>query len=110
MELHDCFKKGLCVDPKVWWYQGQIDFTDKYIIPLCTRSKRFLCDDFSDQLLNNCLVNRNIWVDHGELATEIIYTAANDGEEESRVLQRLLELATLKQHRVESPVIRALSA
>lgn len=81
------------MDPKDWWYQGQIDFTDKYIIPLCNRSTRFLREDFSDQLIKNCLVNRNIWVEHGELATEIISTAVNDGGEETRVLSWLLELA-----------------
>jgi hypothetical protein len=62
-------------------------------MPLCNRSKRFLRNGFSDELLMNCLAIRNIWVKHGELATEIISSAVNDDGEESRVLSRFLELA-----------------
>ncbi len=94
-EIHECFKKGLCGDPREGWYQGQIVFTDKYVIPLSKRSRRFLQGGFSDKLLHNGLTNRNIWMEHGKLATEIISNAVEEGEEEFDVLQRLFELSAL---------------
>jgi len=94
-EIHKCFKKGLCADPREEWYQGQIDFTDKYVIPLSKRSRRFLRGAFSDKLMHNGLTNRNIWMEYGKLATEIISNAVEENEEEFDVLQRLFELSAL---------------
>jgi hypothetical protein len=94
-EIHECFKKGLCADPREGWYQGQIVFTDKYVIPLSKRSRRFLQGGFSDKLLHNGLTNQNIWMKHGKLATEIISNAVEEDEEEFDVLQRLFELSAL---------------
>lgn len=91
-EIHACFKKGLCDNPREGWYQGQIDFTDKYVIPLSKRSKRFLQGGFSDRLLRNGLTNRNIWIQQGKLATEIISNAVDTDENEVNVMQRLIEL------------------
>ncbi len=91
-ELHDCFKKGLCAHPSAGWYQGQIDFLDKYVIPLSQRSKRYLKKDFSDALFNYGVFNRNMWMMHGKLATEIMFNAVEDDEKESNVLPRLYEL------------------
>lgn len=94
-EIHECFKKGLCADPREGWYQGQIVFTDKYVIPLSKRSRRFLQGGFSDKLLLNGLTNQNIWMKHGKLVTEIISNAVEEDEEEFDVLQRLFELSAL---------------
>jgi hypothetical protein len=93
-ELHDCYKKGLCVHPKVGWYQGQIDFIDKYILPLVQRSKSYLKEDFSKVLFNYGVTNRKIWMVHGKLVTEIMSSAVEDNEKESIVLPRLYELAS----------------
>jgi hypothetical protein len=93
-ELHDCYKKGLCVDPRPGWYQGQIGFFDKYVIPLSQRSIIYLREDFSNALLNYGLTNRKIWMAHGKLATEIMYHAVVDDEKEINVLLRLYELPT----------------
>jgi hypothetical protein len=93
-ELHDCYKKGLCVDPRPGWYQGQIGFFDNYVIPLSQRSKSYLREDFSNSLLNYGLTNRKIWMAHGKLATEIMSCAVVDDEKEMNVLPRLYELPT----------------
>jgi hypothetical protein len=93
-ELHDCYKKGLCVDPRPGWCQGQICFFDKYVIPLSQRSKSYLREDFSNALLNHGLTNRKIWMAHGKLATDIMYHAVINDEKEINVLPRLYELPT----------------
>ncbi len=41
------------------------------------------------------LTNRNIWMEYGKLATEIISNAVEENEEEFDVLQRLFELSAL---------------
>lgn len=92
-EIHTCFKRGLCDDPKEGWYQGQMVFMDKYVIPLSKRSKRFLQSGFSEKLLRNGLTNRKIWMEQGKVATEIISKAVEADESEVDVIQRLIELA-----------------
>jgi hypothetical protein len=91
-ELHDCFKKGLCAQPLAGWYQGQIDFFDKYVIPLSQRSKSYLKEDFSNALLTHGMFNRNMWMMHGKVATEIMFKGVEDDERESTILPRLYGL------------------
>jgi hypothetical protein len=93
-ELHDCYEKGLCVHPRLGWYQGQLDFFDKYVIPLSKRLKCFLREDFSNTLIKYALTNRNIWMTHGILATEIMSSAVDNDEKEIDVLPSLYELPT----------------
>lgn len=94
-ELYECYKKGLCGDPREGWFQGQVGFLDKYIIPLAKRSSIYFHQDFSESLVNNGLTNLAMWMAHGKQATDIMTNATDDNEKESGVLQRLYELPTL---------------
>mmetsp|Transcript_1825 Transcript_1825/g.4566 ORF Transcript_1825/g.4566 Transcript_1825/m.4566 type:complete len:1245 (+) Transcript_1825:180-3914(+) len=93
-ELHTCFKKGLCSDPRTRWFQDQIGFLDHYIIPLAKRSSVYFDEDFGRELAENAAANRELWVKHGVRATQIMVGSAteNEIEIESLTLLRLYEL------------------
>jgi hypothetical protein len=95
-ELNVNFKKGLCPDPRVGWYEGQIGFLDMYILPLAKRTANYLRPDFAEELMNNGMENRRLWTEHGKLASEIISKAVADDAKEIDVLHRLYELPTLE--------------
>jgi hypothetical protein len=86
----------MCLDPRLGWYEGQIIFLDKYILPLAQRSKSYLREDFVDALLSNGFTNRRIWTERGKLASDIISKAVAEEEKEINVLHRLYELPALE--------------
>lgn len=64
-------------DPVFSWYQGELDFFDKYIIPLTERLRQ--CGVFgvsSSELLNWALENRREWELQGEDILEKMHTRA----------------------------------
>ena len=80
-EMHDAFEAGRSTkDPSLSWYEGEIMFFDKYIIPLA--KKLADCGVFgvlSDECLNYALQNRKVWAIKGD---EIV------GEFKARAQQR----------------------
>ncbi|KAL9184127.1 hypothetical protein ACHAXT_002213 [Thalassiosira profunda] len=93
-EINDSFEKGLCDDPRGGWYQGQIGFIENYILPLAKRSGIYF-ESFGEELVENVVVNKEIWTKHGGEATEIMIAAVEGGDDESSVLLRLYELPSL---------------
>lgn len=94
-EICECWKNGLCDDPREGWFQGQIGFINNYILPLATRCQVYFNKEFADALVTNGRVNLKLWEDHGVKATAIMINAAEDGEDELNVLLRLYELPSL---------------
>lgn len=94
-ELFDCWKKGLCEDPREGWFNGQIGFLDHYILPLATRSRTYFDKEFADALVANVHSNRKHWIECGVKATEMMVSGAENKEDESKVLLRLYELPSL---------------
>jgi hypothetical protein len=94
-ELNESFKKGFCPDPRDGWFQGQIGFLDFYILPLAKRSKIYLNKEFGNGLIENGLRNRELWVQYGVKATEIMIDAVDQGIDEKSALLRLYELPSL---------------
>lgn len=94
-ELNVCFKKGLCADPRDSWFQGQIGFLEKYILPLAERSQVYFEKEFADALIGNARHNLKLWNQHGVEATAMMVNAADNGEDEPDVLVRLYELQSL---------------
>lgn len=90
------FKKGFCPDPRVGWCEGQIEFLDKYILPLAERTASYLRPDFAEELMNNGMENQRLWTEHGKLASEIMSKAVDDDAKEIDVLHRLYELPALE--------------
>ena len=66
-ELYAAYRSGrMGVDPSVFWYRGELDFFDNYIIPLARKLKE--CNVFgvsSDEYLNYALLNRAEWEERG---------------------------------------------
>jgi hypothetical protein len=61
--------KRMAKDPADFWYQGELDFFDNYIIPLARKLRE--CNVFgvsSDECLNYAIANRSEWALRGEEA------------------------------------------
>jgi hypothetical protein len=88
-EIHENFTKGLCPDPSIGWFEGQIGFLENYAIPLAERSQRFFSEEFSHRLV--CLGQANLacWKDHGFEASSIMLTGVHENESENSVLEKL---------------------
>jgi len=67
-EMYYAYKAGrMEKDPSNFWYQGELTFFDKYVIPLAMKLKE--CNVFgvsSDECLNYASRNRMEWEDRGE--------------------------------------------
>jgi hypothetical protein len=67
-ELLLAYRAGrMGADPRTFWYKGELNFFDNYIIPLANKLKE--CNVFgvsSDECLNFALRNRAEWEDRGE--------------------------------------------
>jgi hypothetical protein len=67
-ELLLAYRAGrMGADPRTFWYEGELNFFDNYIIPLANKLKE--CNVFgvsSDECLNFALRNRAEWADRGE--------------------------------------------
>jgi hypothetical protein len=67
-EMRLSYKSGrMGVDPASFWYQGELNFYDHYIIPLAKKLKD--CNVFgvsSDEVLNYAVRNRLEWEARGE--------------------------------------------
>ena len=72
-EMHRAWKEGrMGMDPREFWYKGEIGFFDNYIIPLANKLKD--CNVFgvsSDEYLGYAIRNREEWAERGE---EIVMT------------------------------------
>jgi hypothetical protein len=68
MEMHRAYNSGRSDrHPAEFWYRGELDFFDFYVIPLAKKLKD--CGVFgvsSDEYLNYALKNRQEWEDRGE--------------------------------------------
>jgi hypothetical protein len=66
-EMYRAFKAGrMAKDPSEFWYQGELNFFDYYIIPLAKKLKD--CNVFgvsSDECLNYAVKNRDEWEARG---------------------------------------------
>jgi len=74
--MYTAFKEGrLSSDPSKFWYQGELDFFDNYVIPLATKLKE--CNVFgvsSDEYLAYAIKNRDEWAERGEaIVQEMLY-------------------------------------
>lgn len=94
-ELHVCFSKGQCEDPRDGWYQGQIGFLDKYVLPLAKRSQIYFEKEFSDAIVNNGLMNMQLWMKYGIRASAVMLEGIVNDTNESEVLLQLYELPSL---------------
>eukprot|EP00804_Cyclotella_cryptica_P029732 CCRYP_015206-RA/>CCRYP_015206-RA protein AED:0.12 eAED:0.12 QI:301/0.92/0.93/1/0.85/0.8/15/353/1031 len=95
-EIHENFTKGLCPDPSVGWYEGQIGFLEKYAIPLAIRSQIFFTKEFSQSLVDLGHANLICWKDHGIVASSIMVTGVKENENENLVLKRLYCLQNIR--------------
>lgn len=67
-EMYTAYKAGrMAVDPREFWYEGELLFFDNYIIPLAKKLKE--CNVFgvsSDEYLGYAQANRREWSERGE--------------------------------------------
>ena len=67
-EMSVAYQAGrLASDPRTFWYKGELDFFDNYVIPLATKLKE--CNVFgvcSDEYLDYAMKNREEWEERGE--------------------------------------------
>ncbi len=75
-ELYHAWKNGrMAVDPRTFWYMGELGFFDNYIIPLAKKLKE--CNVFgvsSDEYLGYALRNRAEWHERGQqILQDMIY-------------------------------------
>ena len=79
-EMQKAFQQGrLPTDPAGNWYEAELGFFDKYVIPLA--KKLFTCGVFgvsSAEYLNNAIINRKEWAAKGE--TMVKQYLANAGK------------------------------
>lgn len=58
-------------DPSTFWYQGEINFFDNYVVPLAMKLKDGnVFGASSDECLNYALNNRAEWEQRGETIVE----------------------------------------
>jgi 3'5'-cyclic nucleotide phosphodiesterase len=71
-EMSLAYRNGrMPVDPATFWYQGEINFFDNYVIPLAKKLKE--CGVFgvsSDEYLNYAISNREEWQQRGQAIIE----------------------------------------
>jgi hypothetical protein len=80
-EMHQAYQAGRAHnDPVEFWYQGEIDFFDFYIVPLAKKLSD--CGVFgvsSDEYLNYALMNRNEWEKKGKgIVVEMVEKMAQE--------------------------------
>jgi hypothetical protein len=88
-EMNSAFKAGrMGVDPTTFWYKGEIDFFDNYIILLAKKLKE--CNVFgvsSDEYLNYASQNRNEWEHKGEEIVADLIKKYAKSEEQGEITQ-----------------------
>lgn len=71
-EISVAFSQGRCAaDPATFWYKGELQFFDNYIIPLAQKLKD--CNVFgvtSDECLSFALRNRAEWENCGQAVVQ----------------------------------------
>lgn len=79
MEMYEAHRSGrMASNPVDFWYNGEIAFFDKYVIPLAKKLKE--CGVFGvsgDEYLNYAVSNRNEWETRGEQIVEELIAKAN---------------------------------
>jgi 3'5'-cyclic nucleotide phosphodiesterase len=79
-EMSLAYQNGrMPVDPATFWYQGELNFFDSYIIPLAKKLKD--CGVFgvsSDEYLNYAIGNREEWERRGQSIVEELVHCAKD--------------------------------
>jgi 3'5'-cyclic nucleotide phosphodiesterase len=79
-EMSVAFHNGrMAVDPVTFWYQGELNFFDNYVIPLAKKLKE--CGVFgvsSDEYLDYALSNREEWQHKGQAIVEELLQRFNE--------------------------------
>lgn len=93
-ELYTAWRAGrMGRDPSSFWYQGEMDFFDSYVIPLAKKLKD--CGVFgvaSDECLNYAIDNRKEWEAKGQMiVSEIISDYEQRDREEAIRAQQATE-------------------
>jgi len=80
LEMFAAHRSGrLVTDPRRFWFQGELDFFDNYVIPLAKKLKE--CHVFgvsSDEYLSYAMKNREEWAERGKsIVASMILDAQN---------------------------------
>jgi hypothetical protein len=89
-EMYGAFQDGRSTkDPSLAWYEGEIMFFDKYIIPLAKKLDE--CGVFgvsSDEYLNYALQNRKRWAISGDKLIDEFVARFHESKSKGKKMKR----------------------